>query len=253
MKYKALALSLVSVLGLSACQQESTDKTSQENAAVITKADLKTQEETQSYALGENIGQYISGQFEQQEKLGLVLDKELVVKGFSAAINGNAIMTQEETAKVIQEIQATMQAKQQEQAAMQGEKNLEEGQAYLVENAKRDGVMSTESGIQYEVIEQGEGNKPSAEDTVKVHYHGTLIDGTVFDSSYDRGEPAVFPLNRVIKGWTEGVQLMNVGSKYRFHIPAHLAYGERATGKIGPNSTLVFDVELLGIESEQAE
>lgn len=252
MKYKAIALSLIGALSLSACQQEA-NTNSQENAAVITKADLQTEEQTQSYALGENIGQYISGQFEQQEQLGLVLDKDLVVKGFSAALNGNAIMSQEETTKIIQALQQTMQAKQQEQAQMQGEENLKAGQAYLAENGKREGVMSTESGIQYEILTQGEGEKPSAEDTVKVHYHGTLIDGTVFDSSYDRGEPAVFPLNRVIKGWTEGVQLMSVGSKYRFHIPSHLAYGERATGKIGANSTLVFDVELLAIESSSAE
>lgn len=253
MKYKALALTMVSVLGLSACQQEATDTTSQEQAAVITQADLTTEEQKQAYGLGENIGQYISRQFEQQEQLGLSLDKELVVKGFVAAINGNSIMTEQETSQLVQTIQAAMQAKQQEQAQAEGEENLAAGQAYLEENAKREGVMSTESGIQYEVLEQGEGDKPSAEDTVKVHYHGTLIDGTVFDSSYDRGEPAVFPLNRVIKGWTEGVQLMSVGSKYRFHIPAHLAYGARSTGKIGANSTLVFDVELLSIESDKAE
>jgi FKBP-type peptidyl-prolyl cis-trans isomerase len=119
-------------------------------------------------------------------------------------------------------------------------------------NGKREGVKTTASGLQYEVLKPGTGAKPAATDTVKVHYHGTLIDGAVFDSSVDRGEPISFPLNGVIKGWTEGVQLMPVGSKYKFVIPSELAYGERgAGGKIGPNATLIFEVELLAIEAEK--
>ena len=121
------------------------------------------------------------------------------------------------------------------------------GQAYLDENAKKEGVSVTESGLQYEVLQAAEGAKPAATDTVKVHYTGTLTDGTKFDSSVDRGEPVEFPLNRVIPGWTEGVQLMNVGSKFRFTIPSELAYGERDMGTIPPNSVLVFEVELLDI------
>lgn len=252
MKKSYLAFALAGVVGLSACQQEQTTTTEKETTVVIKKEDLKTDEQLQAYAVGENIGQYINTQFEGQSKLGYDLDKNLVLEGFKAAIEGRGIMTQQETAEQLQKLQALVQAKQQEAAAAEGDKNLEAGKAYLAENAKREGVMSTESGIQYEVLTQGDGPKPTADDTVKVHYHGTLIDGTVFDSSYDRGEPAVFPLKRVIAGWTEGVQLMNVGSKFKFHIPSELAYGGRSTGSIGANSTLIFDVELLSIETNGA-
>lgn len=129
-------------------------------------------------------------------------------------------------------------------------KNAKAGQDFLAENAKRDSVKVTPSGLQYEVLQEGTGAKPTATSTVKVNYEGKLIDGTVFDSSYERGEPISFPLNRVIPGWTEGLQLMSVGSKYRFYIPSELAYGEQGTpgGPIGPNCALIFEVELLGIE-----
>lgn len=127
-------------------------------------------------------------------------------------------------------------------------KNLEAGQAFLAENAQREGVTTTESGLQYEVIALGEGSKPTAAQTVLCHYHGTTIEGEVFDSSVRRGQPISFPLNRVIKGWTEGLQYMPVGSKFKFFIPAHLAYGnQQVSAQIGPNSTLIFEVELLGI------
>jgi len=126
--------------------------------------------------------------------------------------------------------------------------NLKAGEEFLAENKKKENITELPGGLQYEVLQQGDGAKPSATSNVTCHYHGTLIDGRVFDSSVQRGQPATFPLNRVIKGWTEGLQLMNVGSKYRFYIPPHLAYGERAvSAEIGPNSTLIFDVELLGI------
>jgi len=127
--------------------------------------------------------------------------------------------------------------------------NKAAGEAFLAENAKKDNIVTTASGLQYEVIKQGEGVSPSATDNVTVHYKGSTIDGTVFDSSYDRGEPATFPLNRVIAGWTEGLQLMKEGAQYRFYIPHALAYGERGAGRaIGPNSTLIFDVELIKVQ-----
>jgi len=126
--------------------------------------------------------------------------------------------------------------------------NLQAGQSFLEENKKKPGITTLPSGLQYEVLVEGTGIKPSSSNKVTCHYHGTLIDGTVFDSSVKRGQPATFPLNMVIKGWTEGLQLMSVGSKWRFFIPPQLAYGDRQTGAhIGPNSTLIFDVELLGV------
>lgn len=129
------------------------------------------------------------------------------------------------------------------------ERNLEKGKEFLAENGKRPEVTTTESGLQYEVLTQGDGPKPTADQTVTVHYVGKLLDGTVFDSSVDRGEPATFGLRQVIPGWTEGVQLMSRGSKYRFYIPSSLAYGERGAGRdIGPNETLIFDVELLDFQ-----
>lgn len=129
------------------------------------------------------------------------------------------------------------------------EKNLKEGQDFLATNKTKAGVTELPSGLQYEIIKEGNGPRPTANDKVTCHYHGTLINGTVFDSSVQRGKPAQFPLNAVIKGWTEGVQLMPEGSKWRFFIPSHLGYGDRQVGTfIGPNSTLVFEVELLGID-----
>jgi len=133
-------------------------------------------------------------------------------------------------------------------SAKSAEENKADGTAFLAENAKKPGVITTESGLQYQILVQGDGDNPSATDQVKVHYQGTTIDGREFDSSYKRGEPITFPLNRVIAGWTEGLQLMKEGSKYRLFIPAELAYGARgAGGAIGPNETLIFDVELLQV------
>ncbi len=133
--------------------------------------------------------------------------------------------------------------------AKSAEENKKAGAAFLAENAKKEGVVTTASGLQYKILKQGDGAKPSAADNVTVHYEGKTLDGKVFDSSYKRGTPATFPLNRVIAGWTEGVQLMQEGSKYRFYIPSDLAYGPRGAGSdIGPNETLIFDVELIAIQ-----
>ncbi|TGN38058.1 FKBP-type peptidyl-prolyl cis-trans isomerase [Marinobacter confluentis] len=159
-------------------------------------------------------------------------------------------MSREEIQQALMAYQAEMQeqagAKQQELA----QKNLEAGETFLAENAERDGVETTDSGLQYEIIEEGEGETPSAEDQVRVHYTGELISGEVFDSSRERGEPVTFGLNQVIPGWTEGLQLMKEGSRAKLYIPAELAYGPGGNQRIGPNETLVFDVELLEINPE---
>ena len=195
----------------------------------------------QNIAMGEQIGKTIK----EQEANGLVgveqlvTDFELIKQGF---INGlyqdESQFTQQEAAEYIQNAIASLKYGQTKQ----------EGEEFLAANATKESVIVTESGLQYEVIKMGKGPKPSATDRVRVHYHGTLIDGTVFDSSVERGEPITFGLNQVIAGWTEGVQLMPVGSKFRFYIPQELGYGAREAGSIPPYSTLIFEVELLGIE-----
>ncbi|MAT15225.1 MAG: hypothetical protein CMJ46_08150 [Planctomyces sp.] len=201
--------------------------------------DLKTTEDKAAYGIGYSIGRNLS-------EGGLKFDLNMFVKGVQDAFNDAEPPLSDE------EISTAIRTFQTEAMSKAAEENKKEGQAFLEKNAKKEGVKVTKSGLQYEVMKEGKGPKPAETDTVKVHYHGTLLDGTVFDSSVERGEPATFPLNRVIKGWTEGVQLMNVGSKYRFYIPSDLAYGEspRSGGPIGPNDTLIFEVELLGIGEE---
>ena len=187
-----------------------------------------TQEEKISYALGANIGESF-----KQQGIDVVIDK--FIQGFKEGKAGQNQFTQAEMEQLFNEFQ-------------QMDEEKAKGAAFLAENKKKDGVIETPSGLQYKVVKMGTGAKPSATDKVKVHYHGTLIDGTVFDSSVQRGEPITFGLNQVIAGWTEGVQLMPVGSKFIFYIPSNLAYGDRAAGSIKPGSTLIFEVELLDIE-----
>jgi FKBP-type peptidyl-prolyl cis-trans isomerase len=150
------------------------------------------------------------------------------------------------------ELQKSAMAKAEEKQIAAAEKNLKAGEAFLAANAKKEGVKTTASGLQYKVIKAGTGASPKPTDIVKVHYTGTLVDGTVFDSSVQRGEPATFPVNGVIPGWTEALQLMKVGDKWQLVIPSKLAYGEQGPRAIGPNSTLIFDVELLGIEKSDS-
>jgi FKBP-type peptidyl-prolyl cis-trans isomerase len=182
---------------------------------------------------------------------GTEVDLDSLIEAIRSTYKGEDLaMTAEEAAAVRQTYVTKKQAEQQQVTAAAGEDNLAEGQKFLAENKVKEGVQTTESGLQYKVVTMGDGAKPVATDTVKVHYRGTLLDGTEFDSSYARNEPISFGLNRVITGWTEGVQLMPVGSKFLFFIPPELAYGEGGGGPIPPNSTLVFEVELLDIETE---
>lgn len=208
---------------------------------------LETQAQKSSYVIGTDIGGRISGQ-------GFDIDRPALIAGLEDALTGGEPRLSEEEAHaaitaVIEERQAAaaeQQEKMEAERAAAAEKNRAEGEAFLAANKEKEGVVTTESGLQYKVIEEGTGEKPSAENTVRVHYRGTLIDGTEFDSSYARGEPAEFPVNGVIAGWTEALQLMNEGAKWELYIPSELAYGSRGAGAdIGPDAVLIFEVELL--------
>lgn len=195
-----------------------------------------------SYALGLGIGS-------QLKSMGA---ESLNIDDFAQAIKDSIAGTQQikpaEAQQIVQKFFQEQEEKQRAQAAENGKKAKEAGEKYLAENAKKDGVTVTESGLQYMILQEGTGKQPKASDSVKCHYEGFLIDGTVFDSSVQRGEPATFPLGGVIKGWTEGLQLMKEGAKYRFFIPYNLAYGEAgAAGAIPPYAALIFDVELLEV------
>lgn len=247
MKKASLALLIGATLVLSACgsdKKAEEDQAAPENAAMST---YTTEAQQHSYALGARMGQFAKEQIDTQNDLGLESDEAALTAGFNDAFGGKSQFSEEEVEAFVKAYSLKFQAAEQTQIQLSSAENIAAGQALLETNGMREGVITTESGLQYEVLTAGDGAMPKAEDTVKVHYHGTLADGTVFDSSVDRGEPAEFPLNRVIPGWTEGVQLMKVGSKFRFTIPSELAYGARATGKIKANSTLIFDVELLAI------
>ncbi|BAU72528.1 FKBP-type peptidyl-prolyl cis-trans isomerase [Metapseudomonas furukawaii] len=204
----------------------------------MSQLDLSTDETRVSYGIGRQLGD----QIRDNPPPGVSLDA--VLAGLSDAFNGvESRVDGAALSASFRVIRERMQA----EAQVRAEAAAGAGRAYLEENAKRDGVTVLASGLQYEVLVAGEGAKPSAEDTVRTHYHGTLIDGTVFDSSYDRGQPAEFPVGGVIAGWVEALQLMNAGSKWRLHVPSELAYGGQAVGSIPPHSVLVFDVELLEI------
>ncbi len=203
---------------------------------------LKSEQEKLSYAIGMNIATNMV-----QQKVDV--DADQLAAGLKAVLKGEeTIMTQEEMGQILTAYQQEMQMKQMAEAAAAAAANEKLAQEYLEKNGKEDGVVTLESGLQYKVIKAGEGASPQADSTVQVHYSGTLLDGTEFDSSYKRGEPASFPVNQVIPGWTEALQLMKEGAKWQLAIPAQLAYGERgAPPTIPPNATLLFDVELLKI------
>lgn len=238
-----MSLIAVTVMTLAACQKETEVKPVQ----------LDTDGAKQAYSLGVSAGRYLGVAQDEYGKIGVTLDQQLVLRGVQDAIADKVSLTDDELQTVMQSLDQQYQEKKMAMLEAEMVENIAAGKAFLAENATKEGVTVTESGLQFEVLEQGDGAKPTAEDVVKVHYSGTLTDGTKFDSSYDRGEPAQFPLNRVIVGWTEGVQLMNVGSKYKFTIPSELAYGEQDKGVIKPNSVLVFEVELLDIIKPDAK
>jgi FKBP-type peptidyl-prolyl cis-trans isomerase len=204
---------------------------------------LKTLDEQAAYAIGLDIGKSILAD-------GAELNPDLVAKGLTDAMKkSKPLLTDAEIKEVMTAFSKAMQAKADAKAKTAGEKNMKDGAAFLAANKAKKGVKTTETGLQYEVLKGGDGASPKKTDVVRVHYHGTLMDGKVFDSSVERKEPAEFPVNRVIAGWTEALQLMKVGDKWKLTIPANLAYGERGTpgGPIPPNAVLVFEVELLEI------
>ncbi len=212
-------------------------------SAAETQPALKDQKDKISYSIGLNIG----GSLKQQP---FEVNPDLVAAGLRDVLKGSKpLLTEAEAEAVLNTFQREMMAKQTAEASKAGDANQKVGEAFLAANKKKEGIKTTASGLQYKVVKVGTGPVPKATDTVSTHYRGTLIDGKEFDSSYKRNQPATFPVNGVIKGWTEALQLMPVGSKWQLFIPSDLAYGARGAGRdIGPNATLIFDIELLGIE-----
>jgi len=204
---------------------------------------LETKKDKISYTIGWGIGSNFKTQ-------SIDIDTDIMLRGLKDALGGiDSSLNENEMQGVMQSFQKEMMEKQAKTRNETGEKNKKEGEEFLVKNKQKKGVKTTATGLQYRVIEEGKGDKPELNDTVTVNYKGTLIDGSVFDSSYERGQPATFPVNGVIPGWTEALQLMSKGSKYELFIPSELAYGERGAGNIiGSNAALVFTVELISIE-----
>ncbi|ANS86637.1 FKBP-type peptidyl-prolyl cis-trans isomerase [Vibrio scophthalmi] len=216
---------------------------------------FKTEDDKAAYAIGVSFAGYLSQSLDKPSEIGITLNKDLVLKGISDQFAGDVALDQAQTRAALEALDKRVaeimqvKAEEQQKAAQEAAKvALKAGADFRAEFAKQEGVKTTDSGLMYQVITQGDGAKPKDTDTVEVHYKGTLIDGTQFDSSYDRNETATFPLNRVISGWTEGLQLMPVGSKFKFVLPPELAYGSQDTPTIPANSTLVFEVELVNID-----
>ena len=211
---------------------------------------LKSRKEKFSYALGMNIGTNLGNTLKKQS---VEVDWNLVSQGLKDSTTSGAKtrLTEKEAKDVLTEVQNAARKRQTEEAQKAAVKNKTEGEAFLAANKDKEGVVTLPSGLQYKILTTGTGPKPTASDSVKCNYRGTLINGTEFDSSYKKGQPVTFGVGQVIKGWTEGLQLMPVGSKWQLFIPSSLAYGERGAGaEIGPNSTLIFEVELISIEEK---
>lgn len=226
---------------------KATDKTPAASQPADKASPLTNDKDKLSYSFGQNIGK----SFKQQE---IEINLEIFVKGIKDALAGSEpLLNQQEMGQVLMTFQKDRMAKMTAKHKMEADKNLKEGETFLAENKKKEGVTTLPSGLQYKVIKSGTGKTPKATDKVTTHYRGTLIDGTVFDSSYDRKEPTTFPVNGVIKGWTEALQLMKEGDQWQLFVPAQLGYGERgAGGKIGPNATLIFEIELIKVEPAEA-
>lgn len=241
MKISSIGLALTAALLTAACSQ-------QDNTPAEQPVTLETTEQRLSYGIAFGLGERLKAD-------GVPLDLDAFGAGLRHAFDGETpLLTQEEIGQEMQAYQQERMAERQAEAEQAASSNATAGDAYRADYAQAEGVVATESGLLYKVLEAGDGAMPGAEDTVEVHYRGTLIDGTEFDSSYARGATVSFALNQVIPGWTEGLQLMPVGSKYEFVIPPELAYGAGGAGQqIGPNATLVFQVELVGIESAEAD
>ena len=210
---------------------------------------LPTEKDQASYMIGMAMAK-------QLEPAKDDVDVDVIAKAIKASLAGQKLLlTDQQAAEIAQSFGQKMQAKQMAKMEEDAKKNIAAGDAFLAQNAKKPGVQTTASGLQYQVLTQGTGAKPQPTDMVRVNYKGMLLDGKTFDSSYDRGEPATFPLNQVVPGWQEGIALMPVGSKYKFWIPSKLGYGDKGTpgGPIPPNATLVFEVELLDIAKQPAK
>jgi FKBP-type peptidyl-prolyl cis-trans isomerase FklB len=212
------------------------------NAMAQEKGPPKDKKEKTGYAIGVNIGQ-------DMKRYSIEIDADMVAQGIKDANAGKMKLTDEEMRTTLADLNKEMQSKENERMKILGEKNKKEGEAFINQNAKASGVVKLPSGLQYKIIKEGTGKIPKATDTVVVHYKGTLIDGTEFDSSFKRNQPLEFKVNGVIPGWTEILQKMKAGSKYAVYIPSNLAYGERGNGPIiGPNAVLVFEIELLAVK-----
>ncbi|HEY9187273.1 MAG TPA: FKBP-type peptidyl-prolyl cis-trans isomerase [Bacteroidota bacterium] len=207
------------------------------------KYEFKTMMDSVSYTFGVNIGKSI-----QRDKIDITLD--LFFKGIKDQLNNSTILlSDQQMASLMQRFQQFMMERQQQMQKELADKNLKDAEKFLEENKKKEGIITTASGLQYKIITKGNGKIPTAQDTVVAHYRGTLIDGTEFDNSFKRNEPATFPVSGVIKGWQEVLQLMPVGSKWEVYIPPQLAYGEQGAGQvIPPNAALIFDIELISIK-----
>ncbi len=207
------------------------------------KKQFQTPKEKQSYSIGADIGSKLKAQ-------SIDIDPDMLAQGIKDAVSGNKLLlTEQEINETLSTLQKELMEKQAKRAEQLMEKNKKEGEAFLSDNRKKEGVKTLPSGLQYKVIKEGTGKTPKADDTVVTNYRGTLTDGTEFDSSYKRGQPATFPVKGVIAGWTEALQLMQEGSKWELFIPSNLAYGERGAGNvIGPNAALIFEIELISVK-----